>query len=108
MASREESTLPNQEQYLAILKTSLRDVSKRINSLVRQALSSQDGKLNILVAGKTGQGKSTLINGILGREVAPEGAGSESCTKTVAKYSFTVDDVCVNAFDSACRSSRLQ
>ena len=33
------------------------------------------GKVNILIAGKTGVGKSTLVNAIFGQHVAPTGAG---------------------------------
>lgn len=43
------------------------------------------GRLNVLVAGNTGVGKSTLINSIFGDEVAPTGAGLP-VTQTVTLY----------------------
>ena len=50
-----------------------RDAIQAIEQLIQKAWSNQH-ELKILVTGKTGQGKSTLINGILGTKVAEEGA----------------------------------
>ncbi|XP_019855828.1 PREDICTED: immune-associated nucleotide-binding protein 13-like [Amphimedon queenslandica] len=57
-------------------------------------------ELRLLVTGKTGEGKSTLVNGILGKHVAKEGAGTERCTTQVAEYKADIEGVPVTVFDS--------
>ncbi|MFV0520600.1 MAG: GTPase, partial [Lachnospirales bacterium] len=42
-------------------------------------------KLNLIVMGKTGVGKSTLINAILDKDLATTGVG-ERVTKDIKKY----------------------
>ena len=56
--------------------------------------------MRILVTGKTGQGKSTLINGILGDEVVVEGARASRCTTEVEMFTKTTHGVPVKVFDS--------
>ena len=72
---------------------------KAIELMLLRTWSCQQ-ELRILVTGKTGQGKSTLINGILGTQVAVEGAHAKRCTAEVTEYSVTIQDVPVTVFDS--------
>ena len=44
--------------------------------------------LNVLIAGKTGAGKSTLINAVFGSEVAPTGSG-KPLTQNIEEYPIT-------------------
>lgn len=44
------------------------------------------GQVNIVVAGKTGIGKSTLINAIFGEDIAETGAGTPCTQETICEY----------------------
>lgn len=57
-------------------------------------------EVNILVTGKTGTGKSSLINGIIGEEVAPEGSTLNPETSEVTGYPFKLHEVDVTVWDS--------
>lgn len=50
----------------------------------RQALARIDGPLRVAIAGKVKAGKSTLLNALVGEELAPTDAGE--CTKVVTWY----------------------
>lgn len=76
-----------------------KDASKALESLLKRAWANQR-ELRILVTGKTGQGKSTLINGILGAYVAIEGAGAKRCTTQVEMFSKALKGVPIKVFDS--------
>lgn len=54
--------------------------------------------VNIFVAGQTGTGKSTLVNGLVGREVSREGKTLDPGTKSVCEYLCKVDDIFSSAF----------
>ena len=56
--------------------------------------------VSILVTGKTGTGKSTLINGIVGKEVAVPGNKLDPETSEVTAFPFKEGDITVNVFDS--------
>ena len=94
--SRAGRAIVNVPQQLLDLQ---RDASKALESLLRRAWAHQR-ELRILVTGKTGQGKSTLINGILGAHVAIEGAGAKRCTTQVEMFSKTIKGVPIKVFDS--------
>ena len=49
-------------------------------------------KTNILIAGKSGVGKSSLLNYIFGEEVAETGAGKPVTAEGLHEYSFELKD----------------
>lgn len=57
-------------------------------------------KLNILVTGKTGVGKSRLVNGLVGRPVAKEGRMRDPCTVAETPYTVIIEDITVIVWDS--------
>lgn len=53
---------------------------------LRQQLDRMDGPLRVAVAGKVKAGKSTLLNALVGEEIAPTDAGE--CTRVVTWYRY--------------------
>lgn len=84
------------------------DLTQRVFSMiVRRAVDSkmnqwiqESRSVSVFVTGKTGTGKSSLINGILGKEVAVEGGTLDPSTDKVTNYQCIVDGVVVNVWDS--------
>ena len=56
--------------------------------------------ISILIAGKTGTGKSTLINAILGKEVVKVGKTLMPETTKVSVHMQKVEDITVKIYDS--------
>lgn len=74
--------LENDEDIPSILVSSM-DVGRETASFVRrrvQHLANTDQCVKILFVGKAGAGKSSLINGLVGKKIAKEGAGAEPVT----------------------------
>lgn len=57
-------------------------------------------EVSIFITGKTGAGKSTLVNGLVGDEVAKEGETLDPETAEVTSYNKEVNGVKVNVWDS--------
>lgn len=57
-------------------------------------------KLSFLVTGKTGVGKSRLVNALVGRNVAVEGRQRDSCTNTTTSHKVVIEGIDVLVWDS--------
>ena len=68
--------------------------------LSRKSASEQCKVFGIMVVGETGTGKSSLINNLLGKDLAKEGDSVESETKSIAHYKETIHDVPVVLYDT--------
>ncbi|XP_031571344.1 translocase of chloroplast 34, chloroplastic-like [Actinia tenebrosa] len=56
--------------------------------------------LNLLITGKTGVGKSRLVNALVGKKVAKEGRALDPCTSEVTSYKVVIKGVAVTVWDS--------
>ena len=74
------------------------------NSLKRILLewiaNNPQKKLSFLLTGKTGVGKSRLVNALVGEDVADEGQQRDSCTNTATPYKVTKEDIDILVWDS--------
>ena len=85
-------------QFLEVLEAEgpwLKDVAEKLKSDLRLKC-----RFGILVVGLTGSGKSTLINSLLGREVAEVGHGLRSVTDSVMTYDGVIESVPVRLYDT--------
>ena len=62
--------------------------------------AAQGNSLKILVTGKTGAGKSTLVNALIGRKVATEGHTHQPETKEVTDYEKLENGLEIKVWDS--------
>lgn len=65
-----------------------------------QGWLANNQSVSIFVTGKTGVGKSTLINGIIGKYVAKEGASLDKGTVVVEAFVFKYQDIDITIWDS--------
>ena len=88
-----------------------RGIGAFISSLTRQSLPEaireelqewlrSSEQISVLLGGRTGGGKSTLVNSLLGEEVAEEGAEPDPSTAEVTCYERSLNDVLVKVWDS--------
>ena len=81
------------------LKSAFAEGCDRISGWLAK-LRSDCPELKLLVIGETGVGKSTLINNLLGEEVASEGHNVESATSAVRCYIGEIEGVPVKLYDT--------
>jgi hypothetical protein len=68
----------------------LPQVAPRTAAGIRQVLARLDAPLQVAVAGRIKAGKSTLVNALIGRRIAPTDVGE--CTRLVTRFRYgTVD-----------------
>ena len=78
----------------------LKELAEDTETLERIIKNAKE--ISILIIGKTGTGKSTLVNGLVGEEVAEVQLGltTAGVTKEVKSYHRVIDEVDVKIFDS--------
>ena len=81
------------------IMTSWLDKMSGLHQTAQKWLSGSNS-VNMFVTGKTGVGKSSLINGIVGKDVAEEGLTLDRGTAIVKDYSFKYHDVDITIWDS--------
>ena len=68
---------------------------------VQAILQRFTGPINILLTGKTGVGKSPLINAIIGKDIAKEGKDLQGVTRDVNGFNTERNGVKFNIWDSS-------
>ena len=92
MANENEVRNGENEQAKALDYTAISDEGLKL--MQQMMAKNPDDKLNVLIMGKTGVGKSTLINAVFGEKVAKTGSGSP-VTQEISEYkldTFTIFD----------------
>lgn len=71
-----------------------------VDNFVSQGAHS---RLSFVVIGETGQGKSTLINGLAGQQIAKEGHDFDERTTGLDRFQLNQNDVQLEFWDTPCR-----
>ncbi len=83
--------MENQEKFLDAMEKDIMDAdipeSER-NKLMRNFLHLKDRKINLMITGATGCGKSSTINALFEKEVAKVGVGVDPETMEIARYDY--------------------
>ena len=96
MASREEPV-----RLKGCAEIDRQEVSLEVVSdIVTSYLSGHNRNLKLLIVGETGQGKSTLINGLVGKQVAKEGDSFSAGTSKIKHYSLNQNGVAIEIWDT--------
>lgn len=83
---------PLSEAVAAMCRALLPQVSEQSAGGVQEILRRLDAPLQLAVAGRIKSGKSTLVNALIGRRVAPTDVGE--CTRLVTRFQYgTVDRI---------------
>ena len=69
-------------------------------AFIRWVSETRQNRFTILITGKTGVGKSRLVNALVGERVAKEGRSKSACTDTVTSYRAKIKGVDVVVWDS--------
>jgi len=64
--------------------------SDKTSALIEDYIAQGKDSLSMVIAGKMGTGKSSLINGVVGRKVAKEGASAVTQTTEIEPYEAKV------------------
>ena len=66
----------------------------------KQINNNENIALNLLILSKTGVGKSSLVNALVGKEVAKVGSVKPQTPYGIFKYEAEIDGKKVNVYDS--------
>ena len=95
----DQITEASRESSLQASTSSLLSESQEIRAALSK-LRKTCNEFVILVVGRTGVGKSTLINNLLGQKVASVGHTLQSETPTVQPHKYTVEGVPITVYDT--------